>query len=247
MRAFVEPGSGVRLGSGVGEKALPLKQGQGFFGNIIITDIEICYLTCYTPLMSEAAGALTREKILEAAEEVLRRFGPSKATVVDVARALGVSHGSVYRHFAGKAELRDAVVEIWLARMNGPLEAIAAEDASVADRLHRWLKKLIGLKRRRLFDDPELFAAYCELAGEARAVVGQHIEYLTAAMTQMIREGVAQGEFEAADPAAAARGVLVATSPFHNPASSAEWTRPDIDTLFDEVWAIILRGLRSNQ
>ena len=34
-----------------------------------------------------------------AAEEVLRRYGPPKATVVDVARALGVSHGSVYRHF----------------------------------------------------------------------------------------------------------------------------------------------------
>ena len=38
---------------------------------------------------------LTRERILEAAEEVLRRFGLAKTTVVDVARALGVSHGSI--------------------------------------------------------------------------------------------------------------------------------------------------------
>ena len=211
--------------------------------NYFVTDIVICQLICYTQTMSETA--LTHEKILDAAEEVLRRFGPSKATVIDVARALGVSHGSVYRHFAGKAELRDAVVEIWLARMNGPLEAIAAEDAPAAERLHRWLLELSGLKRRRLFDDPELFAAYCELAQEARAVVGEHINYLTVHITQIIREGVAQGEFEAADPAAAARGVLVATSPFHNPASSAEWARPDIDILFDEVWAIILRGLSS--
>ena len=188
---------------------------------------------------------MTREKILDAAEDVLRRYGPSKATVIDVARALGVSHGSVYRHFAGKAELRDAVVQIWLGRMNGPLEAIAAEDDPLAERLHRWLRELSQLKRRRLFDDPELFAAYCELALEARAVVGEHVEYLTVQMTKMIREGVASGEFEAANPAAAARGVLVATSPFHNPVSSAEWTRPDIDTLFDEVWAIVLRGLRS--
>jgi len=196
--------------------------------------------------MSETA-TLTRERILDAAEEVLRRFGPSKATVIDVARVLGVSHGSVYRHFAGKAELRDAVVEIWLSRMNGPLEAIAAEDAPAAERLYRWLRELSSLKRRRHADDPELFVAYGELALEARAVVGEHIAYLTDAMTRIIRQGVAQGEFEAADPAAAARGVLVATSPFHNPASSAEWTRPDIDTLFDEVWAIILRGIqRSN-
>ena len=32
---------------------------------------------------------LTPERILEAAEEVLRRFGPAKTTVVDVAKALG--------------------------------------------------------------------------------------------------------------------------------------------------------------
>ena len=62
-------------------------------------------------------SALTPEQILEAAEDVIRRFGPTKATVVDVARALGVSHGSVYRHFASKAALRDAVTERWLARI----------------------------------------------------------------------------------------------------------------------------------
>lgn len=49
---------------------------------------------------------LTAERILETTEEVLRRYGPAKATVVDVARALGVSHGSVYRHFRTKAALR---------------------------------------------------------------------------------------------------------------------------------------------
>ncbi len=64
---------------------------------------------------------LTAEQILDAAEDVLRRFGPEKANVVDVARALGVSHGSVYRHFSSKAALRDAVTERWLARVSDPL------------------------------------------------------------------------------------------------------------------------------
>ena len=60
---------------------------------------------------------LSPEAILDTAEEVLRRYGPAKASVVDVARALGVSHGSVYRHFGSKAALRDAVTEtIWFGR-----------------------------------------------------------------------------------------------------------------------------------
>jgi hypothetical protein len=41
-----------------------------------------------------ADGPLTRDRILATAEEVIRRFGPAKATVVDVARALGVSHAA---------------------------------------------------------------------------------------------------------------------------------------------------------
>ena len=66
--------------------------------------------------MPPTAETLTAERILDATEEVLRRYGPAKATVVDVARALGVSHGSVYRHFRTKAALRDAVTERWLDR-----------------------------------------------------------------------------------------------------------------------------------
>ena len=54
---------------------------------------------------------LTPERILEVTEDVLRRFGLAKATVVDVARALDVSHGSVYRHFPSKASLREAVAK----------------------------------------------------------------------------------------------------------------------------------------
>jgi AcrR family transcriptional regulator len=82
-----------------------------------------------SPARADAApsGPLTRERILEAAEDTLRRFGPGKTTVVDVARALGVSHGTVYRHFASKTELRDSVLEQWLERRVAPLLPIVEE------------------------------------------------------------------------------------------------------------------------
>ena len=60
---------------------------------------------------------LTPERILEVTEDVLRRYGLAKATVVDVARALDVSHGSVYRHFPSKASLREAVATATSSRM----------------------------------------------------------------------------------------------------------------------------------
>src|SRR5690349_5966612 len=111
--------------------------------------------------------ALTSERILEAAEDVLRRFGPNKATVVDVARALGVSHGSVYRHFPSKAALRDAVTERWLHRVSEPLAEIAARKGPAPERLRQWFDALIAKKRRKVLEDPELFATYIRIAADA--------------------------------------------------------------------------------
>jgi len=88
--------------------------------------------------MSEAP--LTAERIIEAAEDAIRRFGPDKANVVDVARALGVSHGSVYRHFPSKAALRDAVAERWLKRVSQPLEKIVASAGPAPVRLRKWFE-----------------------------------------------------------------------------------------------------------
>lgn len=96
--------------------------------------------------------------------------------IVDVARALGISHGSVYRHLPSKAALRDAVTERWLARIAEPLEAVAAEVGPATGRLTGWLNLLAGSKRRRAVEEPELFATYLGQAAESREVVRAHVE-----------------------------------------------------------------------
>src|SRR5580692_8291665 len=121
---------------------------------------------------------LTRERILATAEDVIRRFGPEKATVVDVARALGVSHAAVYRHVANKAELRDLVVGQWVETTMPPLRAIAARPGPAPKRLRQLVDTLIAVKRRRAADDPELFAAYRTLAADAQSVVVAHVNEL---------------------------------------------------------------------
>jgi len=192
-------------------------------------------------------SALTPQQILEAAEEVLRRFGPAKATVVDVARALGVSHGSVYRHFSSKAALRDAVAERWLAEVSAPLATVAAETGPAPERLRRWLDLLIMSKRKRAFDDPEMFATYLEIAADARDVVKAHVNELTGQLARIIADGVAQGEFTAVDPITAGRAVFDATSRFHKPTHAAEWSDPGIDAAFEGVWSLILGGLGASK
>lgn len=189
---------------------------------------------------------LTRERILEAAEEVLRRFGPTKATVVDVARALGVSHGSVYRHFASKAALRDAVAERWLARIAAPLEQEVAADGPAPARLRRWLEQLMAAKRQRAREDPELFASYVALAGESRAVIQAHVAHLAGQAAAIIADGVRRGEFAVSDPNVAGQAVFDATARFHDPAHVAQWSDPRLEASVEGVWALVLRGLRAD-
>src|ERR1700684_2758429 len=99
--------------------------------------------------MSPSDTPLSRDRIVAAAEDVIRRFGPAKATVLDVARALGVSHTAVYRHVATKAELRDMVVGRWLEATLSPLRAVVAESGPAPVRLRKLIDALIAVKRRR--------------------------------------------------------------------------------------------------
>jgi AcrR family transcriptional regulator len=192
---------------------------------------------------TNTGGPLTPERILEAAEETLRRFGPAKTSVVDVARALGVSHGSVYRHFPTKADLRDAVVDRWLQRMHPSLAAVADGGGPAAERVRLVLWTLAETKWTRSQDDPEFFAAFAELAGEARTPVVAHIEFVLEQLTKVIAEGVARGEIASADPKATALAVFDASSKFHNPAARSEWVRPAIDEAFANVWTLLRDGL----
>lgn len=190
-----------------------------------------------------AAEALTRDRVLDAAEEALRRYGPGKTTVVDVARALGVSHGTVYRHVASKAELLDAVLGRWLSRMSPPLAAIAQEPGPAGERLYRWLTALMRIKHDKAKTDPDLFAAYALVSADARAIVLAHVEELNQQIAAIVADGMASGEFAPGDAAAVARGVWDATTRFHHPAHAVEWTSEPVEQSFAALWNLLLRGL----
>jgi len=190
---------------------------------------------------------LTPERILEATEDVLRRFGLAKATVVDVARALDVSHGSVYRHFPSKASLREAVAKRWLDRVDVPLREIAESTGPAPARLERWLRALFAAKYKRVCEDPEMFATYLTLARDACAAVKAHKDGLVDQIAHMLSDGVEQGTFDVADVRATARAVFDATIRFHHPAHSEEWCDPATSARIDAVLTLLLRGLEAPQ
>ncbi|MER5963955.1 TetR/AcrR family transcriptional regulator [Streptomyces sp. NPDC002057] len=194
-----------------------------------------------------ATETLTAERILEATEEVLRRYGPAKATVVDVARVLGVSHGSVYRHFRTKAALREAVTERWLERTIVALRPYVEGGEPADERLTGWLTALFTLKRRKAGGDPELMATFQVLIGENSAVVDRHEEHLVEQIARILEDGHGEGLFAAPerDFGTTARAVFDATDRFHNPAHAADWSAPGAEDAFTAVVSLVRRALRA--
>ncbi|UUZ80292.1 TetR/AcrR family transcriptional regulator [Paenibacillus sp. P26] len=187
---------------------------------------------------------LTKDMILDVAEQVFRRFGPSKTSVVDVARALNLSHGNLYRFFSSKTALREAVTERWSQQILVPLNDILEQpfDSSIT-RLRTWLETLIYIKHEKANEDPELFRLYAAVTEERGASVERHFNELVRQIKVIVESGIDSKEFLAGDPTQIATGILIATSRFHHPAHFRDWKSSFMKDQVDNVCNIVLRGI----
>ncbi len=185
------------------------------------------------------------ERILNAAEAVLRRHGVEKANVVDIARSLGMSHGNIYRHYPSKKAILDAVAARWMQLVTVPLAAIVADRTKPApERLAAWFDALREAKRRKVLDDPELFRVYHGIAETMREVVAEHVASLLGQVESIIADGVAAGDFSPTlDPAATALAFVQATASFHHPSLIIQKLPSDEEA--HTVLNLLLAGMRA--
>ena len=78
---------------------------------------------------------------------MLRRYGGAKTNVVDIARAMGTSHTTLYRHFRSKADIFDAVVEQAMRDEAAMASTFVEADGPAADRLEAMVLALQARKR----------------------------------------------------------------------------------------------------
>src|SRR4051794_7823311 len=94
----------------------------------------------------------TRERIVQAAEKVMRDRGPGRATTKEIARAAGCSEALLYKHFTRKEEIILAVIlerMPLLASALGRLHAKVGEH-SVTANLTEFARAALEFYRRSL-------------------------------------------------------------------------------------------------
>ncbi|MEU6671112.1 TetR family transcriptional regulator [Streptomyces sp. NPDC046727] len=101
-------------------------------------------------MASGARSTLTREAVLDAAAELVRRHGPDALTMRGLAAGLGTAVTSIYWHVGGREALLDALVE----RTVADLGEIRATGRTPEQRVLSVARSL----RRRLREHPHLVA-----------------------------------------------------------------------------------------
>jgi AcrR family transcriptional regulator len=78
-------------------------------------------------------------RILDVAERLFRHYGYAKTNVADIARELGMSPANIYRFFASKVEIHQAICGRMLDASVNMTRQIFAQKIGAAERLRQWL------------------------------------------------------------------------------------------------------------
>jgi AcrR family transcriptional regulator len=142
-----------------------------------------------------------RAKILEAAWKVFAQKGRA-ATMADVATAADVSYGLVYRYFASKEAIFQALIEQMLQSRDAALQHFAELPGTPGERLDRLIARLVAMRRER----PEVALLFALVLSDAatpaalRAQAQQNGQVFQSLLRRLIIEAQATKEVRVADP-----------------------------------------------
>jgi AcrR family transcriptional regulator len=137
----------------------------------------------------------TRGRILDVADRLFSHYGYSKTTVADLARELGMSPANVYRFFASKLEIVEAIAERLLAQRHAHNLTIVASPGTAAERLTRFFVDNNRMNLEAFASDPKSYEIVEVAMNEQWQTISDYLVRMTDVLEALIREGVAAGEF----------------------------------------------------
>jgi AcrR family transcriptional regulator len=193
-------------------------------------------------LVSEHIEPDTRERILVVAERLFRQLGYQKTTVADIAKELRMSPANVYRFFESKKAIVEGVARVLMGEVEDAGQAILNKPGPATLRLRELLSTVHRMNCERFVGDSKLHEMVEIAMEESWEVCVAHMKTVTETIGGVIAQGVASGEFEAADVPLAAMCTCHAMVGFFHPqliaqAQSKPKPGPSIDQMIDFVLA----------
>jgi AcrR family transcriptional regulator len=135
-----------------------------------------------------------RNQIAQAAVALIARKGVNGLNMTALARQVGLGASSLYRHFTGKDEVLDAVIDVLRERLLGNVQIAVKEAAEPLEQLRRLLAMHISLILEyqaipRLFFSGDLYAGH----PERKARLYETVKTYLAQVAEIVHRGQKNG------------------------------------------------------
>ena len=151
-------------------------------------------------------GVETRNRLLEAAENVFAELGYHDASIVKITEAAGVGQGTFYLYFASKKDVFDELVRDLNRRVRH-----AMKDASSRGETRVEAELLgFGAYFRFTAEHPALYRIIRQAEFVSPEMLRYHYEKLAEGYVEGLRESIERGELGAIDPEVSAWALMAA-------------------------------------
>lgn len=189
-----------------------------------------------------------RDEILDAAQRLYERIGFEKTTIGDVARELGMSPANLYRTFANRRAIDEAVAKRRLTVIEDAAWHAARQASSDPDAaMHSIAQAVLAGMRRVLFVDGHMNRLCAVASRERWPVVEAFLDGLRGAVRHIIFEGQRSGRFVVDDVDAAAEVIVRAMSPVWHPQMIEIHRDDDLEAMASQLAAMVLRSVRADE
>ena len=136
----------------------------------------------------------TAERVLDIAERLVQVRGFSNFSYADIATELWITKASLHYHYAGKAELGQALITRYAERFNQALGEIDHDRPNARTKLVAYAELYAGvLRNERMCMCGILAAEYQTLPHAMQSEVVRFFDDNQAWLTKMLKEGKADG------------------------------------------------------
>jgi TetR/AcrR family transcriptional regulator, transcriptional repressor for nem operon len=152
----------------------------------------------------------TRSQILDVAERLVQGRGFNGFSYADVARELGITKPALHYHFAGKAELGEALISRYAVRFSDALVGIDATVAAAPRKLEAYANLYLDvLRHKRMCLCGMLAAEYQTLPEPMTDIVMRFFDDNETWLTSVLEQGRQDGTLHFGDtPTDAARMII---------------------------------------
>jgi len=178
---------------------------------------------------------LTNETIIKTAELLIEETGKAEVSVPQIANRMGVTHAAIYKHFANKQDLWEAVAQKWFDQNIFAKISISESITEPKEQLRDWLWKFVQAKKQAYLGSTQMFSLNTKYIDSDPYALRKVLMECYHAINQIMNYDDTSIE--------KAETILAAFSVFTLPNFKEFWSDPDYDKSFDAMWNLIKLGL----